>query len=285
MLARQMLLSASCLGLVLAIASPAAALDIYEPDSNYALAPNMAVSRATGGTETKAKVSASGAVLLSVRPQFANVVMTGDGAGRVRSEVYLNLQRVLTFDGDDGTRAHAVADVLNRLNREGRLRADQITPNRRGNQYVVVVGREPIITVDSNAVSPQGLPPATLVLRWVNKMRVAMGGLPFERTASRGGALLGSMTGRASWYGPGFHGRRSASGERFDQNMMTAAHKSLPFGTVLMVTNLRNQRSCLVRINDRGPYIPGRELDLSYAAARSIGVSGVSDVRIEVFKQ
>src|SRR5262245_15148323 len=67
----------------------------------------------------------------------------------------------------------------------------------------------------------------------------------------------------ASWYGAGFHGRRTASGEVFDQGRMTAAHKTLPFGTKLRVTNLRNGRSVLVTVTDRGPYVRNRQLDVS----------------------
>src|SRR5262245_8347117 len=87
----------------------------------------------------------------------------------------------------------------------------------------------------------------------------------------------------ASWYGPGFHGRRTASGERFDANAMSAAHPSLPFGTRLCVTNLANGRSVRVRVNDRGPYGPGRSLDVSYGAARVLGIvaRGTARVRID----
>ena len=90
--------------------------------------------------------------------------------------------------------------------------------------------------------------------------------------------------GLASWYGPGFDGRRSADGHRFDMNGMTAAHKTLPLGTVVRVTNQRTGQSCLVRITDRGPYVAGRIIDLSRAAAKSIGMlgSGVARVKIEV---
>lgn len=92
------------------------------------------------------------------------------------------------------------------------------------------------------------------------------------------------LNGMASWYGPGFHGNRSASGERYNQNALTAAHRSLPFGTKVRVTNVRNGRSVIVRINDRGPHIRGRIIDLSAAAARIVGVmqSGVAPVRVEV---
>ncbi len=90
-------------------------------------------------------------------------------------------------------------------------------------------------------------------------------------------------TGRASWYGKDFHGRRTASGESFDRQDFTGAHRTLPFGTVVRVTNLRNGRSTEVRINDRGPFVANRIIDLSYAAARQIGMTarGVAQVKLE----
>ncbi len=92
--------------------------------------------------------------------------------------------------------------------------------------------------------------------------------------------------GKVSYYGPKFHGRKTANGEIFDQNAMTAAHKSLPFGTVCKVTNRANKKSVIVRINDRGPFIGNRILDLSYQAMKLLdGVkTGVINVRIEIIK-
>ncbi len=89
--------------------------------------------------------------------------------------------------------------------------------------------------------------------------------------------------GLASWYGGKFQGRQTASGEIFDTNKYTAAHKTLAFGTVVKVTNLENGKCTVVRINDRGPFIPGRIIDLSRAAAIAIGLAGkgVAKVRIE----
>jgi peptidoglycan lytic transglycosylase len=91
-------------------------------------------------------------------------------------------------------------------------------------------------------------------------------------------------TGQASWYGQAHHGRLTASGERFDMNALTAAHPTLPFGTRLRVVNLDNDRQVDVRINDRGPAIPGRIIDLSYGAARVLGVigAGIIPVRLRV---
>ena len=93
-----------------------------------------------------------------------------------------------------------------------------------------------------------------------------------------------SFSGKASWYGPGFHGRLTANGERYNQNAMTAAHPNLRFGTRVKVTNLNNGRSVIVRINDRGPFIKGRVIDLSAAAARSLNMvhSGVAPVEVTI---
>lgn len=87
----------------------------------------------------------------------------------------------------------------------------------------------------------------------------------------------------ASWYGPGFHGRTTANGERFNRNAFTAAHRTLPFGTHVRVC--RGSRCVTVRINDRGPFIKGRSIDLSEAAAKRIGCSGVCDVSVTVLKR
>jgi len=91
--------------------------------------------------------------------------------------------------------------------------------------------------------------------------------------------------GTASWYGTWHQGRLTANGERFDARAFTAAHRSLPFGTILRVTNLATGKMVKVRVNDRGPYIKGRTLDLSAAAAKALGITkdGIARVRIETF--
>jgi rare lipoprotein A len=90
--------------------------------------------------------------------------------------------------------------------------------------------------------------------------------------------------GTASWYGPGFHGKRTSNGEVYDQYELTAAHQTLPLGTRVAVTNLTNGRQVEVRVNDRGPFVKDRAIDLSYAAARSLDMigPGTAPVRIEV---
>jgi rare lipoprotein A len=88
--------------------------------------------------------------------------------------------------------------------------------------------------------------------------------------------------GIASWYGPDFHGKRTSSGETYDMHGMTAAHKTLPLGTLVRVRNLQNQRTVELRINDRGPFVGSRVIDLSYEAARQLGVIGPGTAAVEV---
>lgn len=90
--------------------------------------------------------------------------------------------------------------------------------------------------------------------------------------------------GVASWYGPGFHGRRTANGETYNQDELTAAHRSLPFNTLVRVENVRNGKSVVVRINDRGPFVGNRIIDLSHKAARNIEMvgTGTAEVRLTI---
>jgi rare lipoprotein A len=127
---------------------------------------------------------------------------------------------------------------------------------------------------------------------------LAFSGIPEESLAAPG-LQVASGTGRtistkpvncigkASWYGPGFHGKKTASGERFNQHRLTAAHRHLPLGTKAVVTNLKNGKKVRVTINDRGPYVKKRSIDLSRAAARRLGIEqdGVAWVRIKARPQ
>ena len=105
-----------------------------------------------------------------------------------------------------------------------------------------------------------------------------------EDAASQGGSAADGVTGVASYYAHEFHGRTTASGESYDENALTAAHRELPFGTRVRVTNLSNDRNVVVRINDRGPFVAGRVIDLSYSAARRLDFieEGITTVRLEV---
>lgn len=99
------------------------------------------------------------------------------------------------------------------------------------------------------------------------------------------GKPLSSETGLASWYGPPYSGRKGADGTVYDQNAMTAAHLTLPLGTMVRVTNLATHQSAVVRITDRGPFVKGRIIDLSLAAAKAVGIylPGVARVRVDAF--
>jgi len=94
-----------------------------------------------------------------------------------------------------------------------------------------------------------------------------------------------TVSGRVSWYGPGFHGRKTANGERFDRNEMTCAHRTLPFGTLVRVVDAATGKSVLVRVNDRGPFCGGRVMDLSEGAARRLGITGrgTATARLEIY--
>ncbi|MDX9724347.1 MAG: septal ring lytic transglycosylase RlpA family protein [Myxococcota bacterium] len=98
------------------------------------------------------------------------------------------------------------------------------------------------------------------------------------------GAGQHALRGKASWYGPGLHGNRTASGEAFDMYGMTAAHRSLPFGTIVLVRRPDTAQEVVVRINDRGPFIEGRIIDLSYGAAHDLDLlrKGVVEVQLTV---
>ena len=109
---------------------------------------------------------------------------------------------------------------------------------------------------------------------------------PAEPAVPLGARPLATEVGRASWYGPPYHNRRGSNGEVYNMNAMTAAHRTLPLGSIVRVTNLKTGHTALVRITDRGPFIPGRVLDLSLAAARKIDVylPGIAEVKVEVMQ-
>ena len=127
--------------------------------------------------------------------------------------------------------------------------------------------------------------PAALAVCLVAGLALIAAASCAAKTAPRSMTPSGkAQRGMASWYGPKFHGRTTANGERYNMMDLTAAHKTLPFGTFVHVTNRANNKTIVVRINDRGPFVHGRIIDLSYAAAKVIGASstGVVDVEVRV---
>ncbi|NJN86792.1 MAG: septal ring lytic transglycosylase RlpA family protein [Leptolyngbyaceae cyanobacterium SL_7_1] len=144
-------------------------------------------------------------------------------------------------------------------------------------------GQEVLFSVEQPVAEALKRNGEVVAIAWVNNLRTALNAAPLNLTdaQSRLHALADSPSafrGVASWYGPRFHGRKTAMGEIFNQHALTAAHPSLPFDTYLKVTNLHNGQSIIVRVNDRGPYIKPRSLDLSRAAARCLGSETVGIV-------
>ena len=132
-----------------------------------------------------------------------------------------------------------------------------------------------------------GMPRRSILLRLalVSVTLVTLGCATARRAGSpdNAGPEPGTrIDGLASWYGQQHQGRPTASGEAYDMNRLTAAHRTLSFGTRLRVTNIENGRSVVVRVNDRGPHVPGRILDLSFRAAKALGMIDAGVTRVEV---
>ncbi|MDJ0707590.1 MAG: septal ring lytic transglycosylase RlpA family protein [Leptolyngbyaceae cyanobacterium MO_188.B28] len=193
-------------------------------------------------------------------------------------------------------RATAIASRINQLNRQG-LDAETISAHWDSDQaqFVIRVEENDLVAIDDHIILPDTTEDtAEDTLQAVNRLRRLLGtapplqrieGMPeVNRQLTKASNARALASGIASWYGPGFHGNISASGEVFNQNALTAAHRTLPFGTQVRVTNLSNNRQVVVRINDRGPFIPGRIIDLSAGAAQAIGLAnmGVGPVQLEV---
>ncbi|MDJ0600038.1 MAG: septal ring lytic transglycosylase RlpA family protein [Crocosphaera sp.] len=196
-------------------------------------------------------------------------------------------------------RAKALAKHLNQLNNDDTFKAENLTVSLNSDKtHSIKLNSEELIKLDKGVILPDTTRnQAVDALQATNRLRRLMGDAPpitaivnpNQPSSNESGLasvrpVTSRRKGMASWYGPGFHGRLTANGERYNQNGLTAAHKSLPFGTQVRVTNLNNGRSVIVRINDRGPYIHGRVIDLSKGAAGVIGLlnSGVAPVQLEI---
>ncbi len=211
------------------------------------------------------------------------------------------------------SKAATIATQLDQLYRSGKA-AEGIKVIWQGDkastkgQYVVTAGKLPIATIDATTTYAKTTSNAEQdALLVANKLRRLLSsgpaaapiknveGKPQAKPQAAAAASEGDgawnvtrvYNGEASWYGPGFDGNLTANGERFNQNALTAAHPSLPFGTRIRVTNRNNGRSVVVRVNDRGPYAGGRIVDLSAGSADVIGLtsSGVAPVSLEVLSR
>lgn len=193
---------------------------------------------------------------------------------------------------DPVVRAEGIAQKLVRLSAD--LEASNIQVRWDEDQDLFVIGWDDQDLVAFNQqtqLAGSTGDPAEDALQATNRLRRLLGDAP-PLTEIEGmpappvevSLVTSSYTGMASWYGPGFHGRQSASGEVFNQHALTAAHRTLPFGTRVRVTNVHTGQQVVVRINDRGPFSHGRIIDLSAGAAAEIGLRrmGVGRVQVEV---
>ena len=140
---------------------------------------------------------------------------------------------------------------------------------------------------DSYLRPTAGLLPGASRALLVAALLLPAGGAMGDSLADREGGLTYEAEGRASYYSSRLHGRRTASGEAYDESDLTAAHPSLPFDSQLCITNLFNGRTATVRVNDRGPFVGGRIIDVSLAAARQLGMlrAGTARVRVETCEE
>lgn len=195
-------------------------------------------------------------------------------------EISVNKQPILTLSNplDAALMVARINSLLQRPN----LNPNEILPAQINDRYVGVIGSEVLFTLPASRYRN----PSLTLFNWVNNLRIALKAEPLtllEAQEQMYGLVATdkNLQGLASWYGPYFQGRQTASGEIFEQQDFTAAHQDLPFDTYLKVTNLKNGNSVVVRINDRGPYIPPRMLDLSYAAATQLNSEEAGVVPIQ----
>jgi len=190
-------------------------------------------------------------------------------------------------------RAYLLAQQLKRLVRQASFDPEAIAAYPIAEDSIVSSAKayvgtadQPLFSVDDSMAQGVGYSTDWAAIAWANNLRLALAVEPL----SVGETLKGlnnledsrlEISGEASWYGPYFHGRATANGETYNQNDLTVAHKSLPFGTQLQVRNLTNDKTVVVRVNDRGPYVGDRILDLSKAAADCLESDGVGVVPVE----
>lgn len=254
------------------------------------------------------------------RPSTPDIYSIGGGAGKLptmiqvlpqdgnTTSLFVNGTEILRFHGtvsqvDAYSRVKIIADRLNRMLTTDAESFGKLQPKQSAvggqKQVVIALGDDVLATVDAETAKAAQETQPKLALLYTNRLRQVLG-YPALKSEALAGVLANvnseandqykgtghKMVGMASWYGGCFHGRRAADGSRFNMNALTAAHKTLPFGTMVKVVNQRNHKSCFVKITDRGPYAHGRIIDLSRGAATAIGMlgSGVTKVSLEVVK-
>jgi rare lipoprotein A len=232
------------------------------------------------------------ALARDLTPEIASKVWMENGSEV--SAVSINGKDLITFrsaaSNDAAEAAEDLAAHLQDLVNDKDFDPDQLLPARDGDKTVIKMGGSTAITfhtISADAAKKKdGGISLDSCLKLVNGIRAEYNAkvLPtnFPDLCDKSSvAAAGSFSGPASWYGPQFHGRKTSDGHRFDMEKMTAAHKTLPFGTRLLVMNRRTGDSCVVEVNDRGPFIGDRVLDLSRGAARKLNMLGAGVAMVD----
>lgn len=253
------------LGLVSAFALPAQAAGTY-------LAPEVVSSTYEENGEECASVTINGEEIISYRGEI-----DGDSAEDRAEKLAENIEEILDDEKDA---------------------IEQFLPAREGNYAAIKFNGKTILKfappTSASDSDEAGKIAVKSSMQVINALRCAVGiakmsdAINNYAEAAASGRLANmsgddSFSGRASWYGPNFHGRRTSNGERFDQEAMTAAHRTLPFGTKLLVTNRSTGKSCVVKVNDRGPYKDNRVIDLSHGAAKQLNMVSSGVAMVDVF--
>lgn len=266
-------------------------------DINFLDTPKTSKEMATSQTKTTWTVGDDTNPMLSIDlkpiPDADHVSILINGTEVIR------LRETSTEGASPMDQAINLASHLSQfMAQQGDAEAIKIEPSANESETMILAGETPILTVDRNAARRFNGKHRDLAFTWSNQIRKALGAgryidpvladvgnsqfdeINHDELVSTGNIQEGG----ASWYGPNFHGKHTASGAIFNMNELTAAHKTLPFGTLVKVTFNRTGKSTVVRITDRGPYAHGRIIDLSKAAAKEIGLlgSGTGQVKLEI---
>lgn len=223
--------------------------------------------------------------------------------GQECASVTINGEEIISYRGEiDGNsaedRATSLAESIEHILDNEKDSIESFLPAREGNCAAIKCNGKTVLKFALPATSSDNEEAGKLAvkasLQVINALRNAVGASKMSDSinnyaeAAATGRLASmegddSFSGRASWYGPKFHGRKTSNGERFDQEGMTAAHRTLPFGTKLLVTNRSTGKSCVVKVNDRGPYKDNRVIDLSKGAARQLNMVSSGVAMVDVF--
>lgn len=234
-----------------------------------------------------------------LRIDLKSIAGTDDVSILVNNKEVIRLREATLEGVSPMDQALVFATNLSRfISNQGHAQDIKLAEEANDAKTTIMAGSTELITVDNNTAKTVNGRHRSIAFTWSNQIRKALGAgryidpilaesgdSQFEEVDPKELVSTGSiLEGGASWYGPNFHGKHTASGAIFDMNKLTAAHKTLPFGTMVKVTFKKTGKSAIVRITDRGPYAHGRIIDLSKAAAKQIGLmgSGTGVVKIEV---